>query len=173
MASQISAYLLSITAINFAFGTAVGLGLWLAGIPNPVLWGALAALFNYLPYIGVTVLTASVTVAGILNFDDVAMWFIPPLMIIGLSVVEGQLITPAILSRRLSLNTVSMLLSVVFWAWLWGIPGALIAVPLLVVFKVVCDQIDQFSAIAEFLAADDPRDRDLQEETHAGTNPGS
>src|SRR5436309_11006240 len=128
------------------------------------MWHTLAPILNYLPYTALSMLTQGAMIHSIMNFYDVIMWFIPPLMIVSLSVLEGQLITPAILSRRLSLNTVSMLLSVVFWAWLWGLAGALIAVPLLVVFKVVCDQIDQLSAIAEFLAADDPRDRDISEE---------
>jgi predicted PurR-regulated permease PerM len=169
-ASEISTYLLSITAINLGFGMAVGIGLWLLGISNPILWGALAAIFNYLPYIGVTVLTFVIMIVSILHFDSVYMWFVPPLMIVGLSILEGQFVTPAILSRRLSLNTVSMLLSVVFWGWLWGITGALIAVPLLVVMKVICERVDGLSAIAEFLAGHDPRDREAEEEAIGGTN---
>ena len=169
-ASEISIYLLSITLINIAFGTAVGIGLWLLGIPNPILWGALAALFNYLPYLGVAALTVIIMIVSILTFDSVPMWFVTPAFIIALSAIEGQFITPAILSRRLSINTVSVLLSVVFWGWLWGIAGALIAVPLLVVIKVICEKVEGLSAIAEFLAAHDPRDRDAEEPTAVGTN---
>ncbi len=169
-ASEISHYLLAITLINSAFGIAVGLVLWLIGIPNPLLWAILAAIFNYLPYIGVSVLTVAVLIVGILNFDTPTMWLAGPLLIIAMSTIEGQFITPTILGRHLSLNTVSVLLAVVFWGWLWGIPGALIAVPLLVVMKVICERVDGLSAIAEFLAADDPREREPEGGAVKGTN---
>jgi predicted PurR-regulated permease PerM len=140
------------------------------GVPNPLLWGILAAIFNYLPYIGVSVLTLAVLVVSILNFDTPTMWLAGPLLIIAMSTIEGQFLTPTILGRHLSLNPVSVLLAVVFWGWLWGIPGALIAVPLLVVTKVICERVDGLSAIAEFLAAHDPRERQPEEAVTKGTN---
>ena len=148
---HISTYLSTVTLINVSLGLAVGLAMWAVGMPNPALWGVLAGLMNYIPYLGSLVTLAVITIASILTFEGLGRALVAPLVYFALNFSEGYFITPTIMGRRLTLNPVVVFVGLVFWGWLWGIPGALIAVPLLAMFKILCDNIEPLSPIGEFL----------------------
>lgn len=150
---EVSRYLLTVALINGALGVVIGLGLWVLGMPTPLLWGVLAALLNFLPYIGALATMAIVAVISIISFDSIGYALLAPLFVLFCNVIEGQIITPVIVGRRLELNAVAIFIAVAFWSWLWGFIGALIAVPLLVVIKVFCDHFERLQPVGNFLAA--------------------
>lgn len=138
---EISRYLLSITVINIALGCVVSMVMWVLGMPNPWLWGAMLTLFNFLPYIGAVMAASVVAVVAFLTFDAPLAILLPPLALMLCTTLEGMVITPLMLGVRLSLNPVVIVLFILFWGWLWGVVGVLLAVPLLAIFKVSCDKI--------------------------------
>lgn len=148
---DISRYLATITLINIALGAAVGAAMWWLKLPNPVLWGVMATLLNFVPYLGAVVGVGVVAVAGIVTFDGWWASLTPALVYLALTGVEGYLLTPLALSKRLTLNPLAILLAVVFWAWLWGVPGALVAVPLLACLKISFNRFQVLVPLAEFL----------------------
>lgn len=150
---EISRYLLTVAIINTALGIAVGCGLWAIGMPMPFVWGAAAALLNFLPYIGAAMTIIGVAAVSLVSFDVLSMALIPPAYVLLCNIVEGQIVTPITVGRRLELNAVAVFIAVAFWSWLWGFTGALIAVPILVVIKVFCDHFDELRSIGNFLAA--------------------
>ena len=151
---EISRYLLTITIINVGLGLAVGLAMWLLGMPTPVLWGVLAAVLNFLPYIGSLGGIAIVAVVSLATFPTIAAAVLPPLAYFACTAVEGQFVTPTIVGRRLRINTVAVFVAVAFWSFLWSIPGALMAVPILVLLKVLCDNVEALHGLGRFLSAD-------------------
>jgi predicted PurR-regulated permease PerM len=148
---NLSTHLLTVTAINTGLGVAVGGALSLVGLPNPVLWGVMAALLNYIPYIGAMIGIGVVGVVALTTLDSVGRAIIAPITYLALTGLEGTLITPAILGARLRLNPVAVFLGVVLWGWLWGVPGALLAVPILTTLKVIADAYPPLMAFGEFL----------------------
>jgi predicted PurR-regulated permease PerM len=149
--SDVSHYLLTITVINILLGVAVGLAMWVLGMPSPLLWGILAALFNYIPYLGAL---AGVMLAGIValvTFDSAIYALVVALVYYALTALEGNFIIPAILGRRLFLNPVVVFIGLIFWGWVWGIPGALLAVPMLSIIKIVADHIESMGPLSELL----------------------
>lgn len=151
--SAVSTYLLTVTIINVGLGGVVALAMYVLGVPNPVLWGVMVGVFNFVPYLGDVASFSVLTIVGLLSFDDLWRGSLLPLVFYMLSAVEGYLITPLILGRRLSLNPVVIVFSVLFWGWMWGIPGALLAVPILVVLKTLCDRVSHLQVFGEFLGA--------------------
>ncbi len=152
---QVSRYLLTITVINTCLGLCLWLYLAALGMPNAYVWGIAAALLNFLPYLGGFIGTVLVGAFAIVTFDGLGYALLAPLGYQVLTALEGQLVTPWLIGRRLAMNTVAVFLTVVFWGWLWGIPGALVAVPFLVVFKVICDNFEPLHTIGNFLSGDD------------------
>ncbi|AZV18655.1 AI-2E family transporter [Mesorhizobium sp. M7A.F.Ce.TU.012.03.2.1] len=150
---EISHYLLTVTIINAGLGTVIALGLWALGMPNPLVWGAAAALLNFLPYVGALITIVLVTVMALISFDTIFYALLAPAFVILCDIVEGQFVTPMVVGRRLEINAVAILIAIAFWSWLWGFVGALMAVPLLVVIKVFCDHFDGLSHVGNFLAA--------------------
>jgi predicted PurR-regulated permease PerM len=148
---HISKYLMTVTMINLALGTAVGTGLGLLGMPNPVLWGVMVALLNFIPYLGATVGISIVTIVAFLTFHNTGHALAVPGIYLGLAVLEGNFLTPIILGKRLTLNPVIIFICIIFWGWLWGIVGAFLAVPMVAVFKILCDHVEPLAAIGEFL----------------------
>jgi predicted PurR-regulated permease PerM len=149
---EVSAYLISITLINAGLAAAVGLAFWAIGLPTPHLWALFAFILNYIPYLGpITGLVFSAAIS-IVVFESLGQALLPPLVYGALIGLETQIITPALLSRRIQINAVMILLSLAFWAWAWGIPGIVLAVPILVTFRVLCNHIEALSAIGEFLS---------------------
>lgn len=153
---DISTYLATVSLINAGLGLAIGLGLYAVGLPNAALWGTMAALLNFVPYIGFAIGTAVVFIIGLLTFDTLAAAMIPPLVYVACNAVEANAITPILLGRRLTLNAVVVFLAVLIWGWLWGVSGALLAVPLLAVMKVIADRVDGLSGLSEFLSGREP-----------------
>ncbi|MBU2105912.1 MAG: AI-2E family transporter, partial [Alphaproteobacteria bacterium] len=133
---EISRYLLTVALINTGLGVAVALGLWGLGMPTPFVWGAAAAALNFLPYVGAVVTVVLVAAIALISFDTLSYALLAPAFVLACNLVEGQLVTPLIVGRRLEINAVAVFVAVAFWSWLWGFIGALIAVPLLVVIKV-------------------------------------
>ncbi|MDQ2693827.1 MAG: AI-2E family transporter [Pseudomonadota bacterium] len=148
---DIASYLFTITVINAGLGAAVAGALYLLAMPNPLLWGAMAALLNFAPYLGAAIGFVVLSFAALLTFDDLSHAALVPAVYLGLTSLEGQLITPAILGRRLSLNPVVIFLFITVWGWLWGIVGVLIAVPLLASIKILCEQVESLHPLADFL----------------------
>jgi len=154
---EVSRYLLTITLINVGLGVAIGAGMFLIGMPNPVLWGVVAAFLNFIPYVGALLGIALVGLIAFVTFDTIWMALLAPLIYVICTSIEGQIVTPLVLGRRLEMNPVAIFLAIAFWGWLWGIAGALIAVPLLVIVKVFADHVDGLAALGEFLAARDTK----------------
>jgi predicted PurR-regulated permease PerM len=148
---DISYYLLTVTIINIGLGVVVTLVLMLLGVPNPILWGAMVAILNYAPYIGPAASTIVLTIVGLLSFDSVLEALMVPGSFLLITTVEGQFITPMILGQRLLLSPFAIFLSMILWGWLWGVAGALLAVPLLASLKIVCDNLEPLQPLAEFL----------------------
>ncbi|MGQ0660357.1 AI-2E family transporter [Sphingosinicella sp.] len=135
-----SAYLGTITLVNIGVGALLALVLWLLGMPSPLMWGGIAALLNYIPYLGPIAAALLLAVGGLMSFpQDVWFALLPALIFIGLHLVEANLVTPAIVGRRLTINPLMILLSLSFWAWVWGTTGALLAVPLLIIIRTIMD----------------------------------
>jgi len=152
---RVSHYLLTIALINAGLGIGIGSVLTLLGMPYAYIWGIAAFLLNFLPYLGA--ITGVVLVAGlsIITFDSFSYALLAPAAYLTLTTIEGNFVTPTLLGRKLELNTVAVFLTVVLWGWLWGIAGALVAVPFLVVFKVVADNVDGMGIVSNFLGAAD------------------
>ncbi|HUK39954.1 MAG TPA: AI-2E family transporter [Candidatus Acidoferrales bacterium] len=148
---NISKYLWTITLVNAGLGLALALAMSVLGMPNPSLWGVMAAFFSYVPYLGPTTGILSLGMASALTFDDPVRIFLPPAAYFLLAIVEGNFLTPLVLGRRLALNPVVIFVWLIFWAWVWGVPGAVLAVPLLAILKIVCDHLKPLSALGEFL----------------------
>lgn len=153
---EISHYLLTVSVINAGLGTVTGLGLWALGMPNPLVWGAAAALLNFLPYVGPLITITLVSIIALISFDTIPYALLAPAFVLLCDIVEGQFVTPMVVGRRLEINAVAIFIAIAFWSWLWGFVGALMAVPLLVVIKVFCDHFDGLSHVGNFLAAQPP-----------------
>jgi predicted PurR-regulated permease PerM len=149
--SDISRYLMTITVVNCFVGMATGLIAYGFGLPNPVLWGALATLLHYIPYLGSAVMVGVLAMVATLVFDEVWRMLGPAACYLGLVTLEGQFLTPMLLGRRLTLNPVVIFVALLVWGWLWGAPGVLMAVPLLAAFKILCDHVPSLVAVGEFL----------------------
>jgi predicted PurR-regulated permease PerM len=150
--SQVSRYLFTVTAINACLGLAVGTAVGLLGLRNPVMWGVMVALLNFVPYLGALTGIICMTVGAALSFDSLGYALIFPAVYLGFGVLEGSFITPWVMGRSLTLNPVIILLSLTFWGWMWGIVGIILAVPILAAFKIFCAHIKPMEPLAEFLS---------------------
>lgn len=150
--SQVSRYLFTVTIINCCLGLAVGTTVGLLGLPNPVMWGALVAILNFVPYLGALTGIICMTIGAILSFESLGYALIFPAVYLGFGTLEGNFITPWVMGRSLTLNPVLILLSLVFWGWMWGIAGVILAVPILAAFKIFCAHIKPMEPLAEFLS---------------------
>src|SRR5579872_1591951 len=139
---NISNYLFSVTLINIGLGVIVSGGLYFMGVPNAAMWGIFVAIVNFVPYFGPVVGIIVLAMVGLLTFDTLWQGLLPPAWYLVLHVLEANLITPVLLGRRFTLNPVVIFVSLIFWTWLWGVPGALLSVPILVSIKVICDRVE-------------------------------
>jgi predicted PurR-regulated permease PerM len=150
--SKLSGYLAMVALINSLFGAAIGTAMYLLGMPNPLLWAVLAALLSFVPYLGSVVGVGAVAMVGIVTFDDPTRALLPAAVYLSLDFLEANLFTPFVVGRRLALNPIAVLASVILWSWLWGPIGALLAVPLLVTGKIICDEIPALRPIADLIS---------------------
>ena len=150
--SHISRYLLTITLINLGLGLAVGATVGLLGLSNPIMWGALVAVLNFVPYLGALTGIICMTIGAILSYDSLSYALLFPAVYLLLATIEGNFVTPWVMGRSLTLNPVIILLSLTFWGWMWGIAGVILAVPILAAFKIFCAHIEEMEPIAEFLS---------------------
>lgn len=146
--SEISRFLGVISAINLCLGAIASFIFWLLGVPNYLLWGALAGIANFVPYAGAAVMTVMLTAVGLLTFDTLGDAMLVPGCFLVLTILEGQLVTPMLIGRQLNLSPVIVLFAVIFWAYMWGLAGALVAVPILVSTKIVFSHIPAFRPLA-------------------------
>jgi predicted PurR-regulated permease PerM len=132
-----STYLATITLINVGLGTLTALVLWWLGMPSPVMWGGIVAVANYIPYLGPIVCALLLFLGGLITYPDVWGALMPPAAFISFHLIEANFFTPMVVGHRLTISPLSILISLSFWAWVWGTTGALLAVPLLIIMKTV------------------------------------
>jgi predicted PurR-regulated permease PerM len=149
--SNIAKYLLSVTLLNLGLGTCVGVCLALLGLSNALMWGVAIFLLNYIPFIGAVAGIAMVAIASLIQFDNLGYACLAPVLYLALNALESNFVTPNILGRWMTLNPVGIFLSFLFWGWLWGVPGMLLAVPILATVKIFCDRVDSLTQFGEFL----------------------
>ena len=149
---NISNYLFSVSMINLGLGLCVCAGIYFMGVPNAAMWGVLVAVLNFVPYFGPVAGVLVLAAVGLLTFDTLGKGLLPPAWYLVLHLLEANLITPILLGRRFTLNPVVIFISLIFWTWLWGVPGALLSVPVLVSIKVVCDRLPSMSHLSELLS---------------------
>jgi predicted PurR-regulated permease PerM len=152
--SNISSYLATISLMNLGVGVLTGIAAYFCGLSDPILWGAVAFLLNFVPILGPLCGVVVLFLAGLLTFDVVWEAVLPAGIYLVIHIVEGQTITPMLLARRFILNPVLVIISLIFWYWMWGIAGALLAVPLLATIKIICDRIRPLMALGHFLGAE-------------------
>jgi predicted PurR-regulated permease PerM len=134
---NLASYVATVTAINFTLGVVVAIGAWLFGFPNAVIFGVVAMLLNYIPYIGPACMLLILLGVGLVTFPTLGYALLPPACFLGLATLEGQIVTPTVLGHRLTLNPLAVFLAIAFWAWLWGPMGAFLAVPMVIVAMVI------------------------------------
>jgi predicted PurR-regulated permease PerM len=139
--TEVSRYIFAVTCINITLGAITAAILWWLGMPDPLLWGGLVAVANFVPYVGAISMTVVLAVVGSLHFDHLLTALVPALCFASLSAIEGNMITPMIMGRHLRLSPVAILIWLLLWAWLWGIAGALLAVPMLTTVKLITERI--------------------------------
>jgi predicted PurR-regulated permease PerM len=148
--SDITAYLVTITIMNAAVGIAMGSAMWLTGVGDPILWGTVAFLLNFVPILGTALGALIFLLAGLLTTDTLWLALLPAALYLGFHLIE-QTVTPMLLARRFTLNPVLVIISLVFWFWMWGIPGAILSVPMLAITKIICDRVRPLAAFGHFL----------------------
>jgi predicted PurR-regulated permease PerM len=148
---HISVYLITITLINFVVGLLTLGVMWVCGVANPLLWGVIAFVVNFVPILGPMVALVVFLMASVLSLG-VTWWALLPVGLYFLvHVVEGEIVTPMLMARRFTINPVAVILALIFWYWMWGVPGAILAVPMLAIIKIVCDDLRPLRAFGHFL----------------------
>jgi predicted PurR-regulated permease PerM len=149
--SDVSVYLFTITIMNVAVGVATGAVMAFCGVGDPILWGTVAFLLNYIPILGPMIGVVVLLLAGLLSIDLLWLAFLPAGLYLLIHLVEGETVTPMLLARRFTINPVLVILSLVFWYWMWGVPGAVLSTPMLAITKIICDRIRPLMAFGHFM----------------------
>jgi len=157
--AAVSAYLTTALLVNAVEGAVVATLLWLIGLPNAPLWGVVVACFELVPYLGAAAIVAILTIAGLTTFDNVGQALLAPASFLAVNLIQANVVSPLLLGHRLTLNPVAIFIGLAFFFWIWGVPGAFLAVPLLASFKILCDHIEALAAVGEFLGQRDPNER--------------
>ena len=152
--SNISSYLATISVMNLCVGILTGLACYLCGLSDPILWGTVAFLLNFVPILGPLCGVVLLLVAGLLTFDLIWQAVLLAGIYLLIHIAEGEVVTPMLLARRFILNPVLVIVSIFFWYWMWGIAGALLAVPMLATVKIICDRVRPLMALGHFLGAE-------------------
>ncbi len=148
---DVSAYLFTITIMNLVVGVATGAVAALCGLGDPVLWGTIAFLLNYIPILGPILGVGVFLLVGLLSVDTLWLALLPAGLYLTIHLVEGETVTPMLLARRFTINPVLVILALVFWYWMWGVPGAILATPMLAITKIICDHIRPLMAFGHFI----------------------
>ena len=148
---DISGYLLTITLINFMVGISAGIVMALCGVDDPLLWGTIVFILNYIPIVGPFAGMGIFFVVGVMTITDPLLAYVPAAAYLIIHLMEGTFITPLMLARRFTINPVLVILSLLFWSWMWGVIGAVISMPILAVIKIICDKITRLSALGHML----------------------
>lgn len=148
----VSNYLVTVSLINISLGITLGLVLWALGFKSPVLWGTLAAAFNFIPYLGAFAGVGLLTLASISTIEPMSHAFIYPAAYLALTTLEGNFITPMVLGRSFTINPIFIILVLLFLGWLWGIAGAVMAVPILIGVKCAAEQFESTQPLARLMA---------------------
>lgn len=138
---RVAAYILTVGWINAIVGVIVALGAWALGVDAPIMWGGLAAILNFLPYIGPTIMVGLLGLFGIATTDTLLVGLIPALAYLGLHTVEANIFTPAVLGARFTMNPVLILIALSYFSWVWGVFGALLSVPILLMLTALFEHI--------------------------------
>ena len=149
---EVATYYASVSMINLGLGVAVALLTWAFGLPMPWFWGALVALLNFVPYVGASFSAVLLLLAGMAFTASTGQAFLLLTCFVAITFLEGQLINPVLVGKRLALNHTIVFVALLFWGWMWGVGGMLLAVPLLICMKKFADQMPGWEAVAEFLA---------------------
>ncbi len=165
-----SSYLGTITVINLSLGLFVAFALWIMGMPFPLMWGGIVALLNYVPYFGPIVAALLLALGGLMVFSDIWVAMVPAFILIGAHLIEANAITPLIVGHRLTISPIMILISLSFWGWVWGTPGALLAVPLLIILQTVIGAAGQ-PDIAGFLFEQGTLDQQRRRDERAAQTP--
>jgi predicted PurR-regulated permease PerM len=153
----IAVYLGTVTLMNAAVGVLTGLTAWACGLADPVLWGSVAFLLNYIPILGPMAAALLLALVGLTTFEPLGPALLPVGIFLLIHLAEADAITPMLLARRFTLNPVVVIVALIFWYWMWGVAGALLAVPMVATFKIMCDRIETLKALGHFLGTE-PRD---------------
>jgi predicted PurR-regulated permease PerM len=151
---EMSLYLFTVSSINAGLGVATAIIMFMLGVPNPLLWGVIACMLNFAPYVGPACTGLALALAGFATFDTLGHALLVPAAFFALTTVEGQLITPTIIGRRLSLNPAVVFVWLMLWGWMWGLVGLLLAGPLLACFRIVCQHVESLNAISIFIGGE-------------------
>ena len=165
-----SSYLGTITVINLSLGLFVAFALWIMGMPFPLMWGGIAALLNYVPYFGPIGAALLLALGGLMVFSDIWVAMVPAFILIGAHLIEANAITPLIVGHRLTISPIMILISLSFWGWVWGTPGALLAVPLLIILQTVIGAAGK-PDIAGFLFEQGTLDQQRRRDERAAQRP--
>jgi predicted PurR-regulated permease PerM len=149
--ASVSKYLVTVALINTALALATWGVLQLVGMPNAGLWGTVAGCLNVIPYVGAMITAAILTVAAVASLDTLQHALVVPAVFLALNLIESNVITPTLMGKQFPLNPVALFIGVMFWGFIWGVAGAILAVPMMVTLKILCDQIPALQPIAEFL----------------------
>jgi predicted PurR-regulated permease PerM len=153
----VSRYLLTVTLINIGLGVVTALTMWVLRIPNPMLWGVMATTLNYVPHVGAFLCMTVLFFVGAVTHESLSYGGLVAGCFAVITFIESYFVTPMTLSKSLQLSPLAVILSVLFWGWLWGIPGGLMAAPLLAVAKIICDQFEVTKPLGVFLGEAEPR----------------
>ncbi|MGB0750278.1 MAG: AI-2E family transporter [Magnetospiraceae bacterium] len=148
---DVALYIQTISVVNLGLGVATSLAMAAVGIPNPILWGVLASIANFVPYIGSFVVLGLILGASLMTFETWNAVLLAPALFFILTTLEGQVVTPMVLGRRLLIDPVAVFVSILFWSWIWGVPGALLAVPCVTILAILSDHLDLLRFIRPLL----------------------
>jgi predicted PurR-regulated permease PerM len=148
---QIARYLGTIATINVGLGVATAALAWAFDLPTPLLWGVMAGVFNFIPYAGSATTLVVLTIVAIITHDSLGPAFGVAAAFLGLATLEGQVVQPLALGRRLALSPLIVFLGLWLWGWLWGVAGMFLATPILIMSKAIACEVRSWAAVAEFL----------------------
>jgi predicted PurR-regulated permease PerM len=147
----VGGYVLATALINAGQAVAVGLALWLIKMPDAVLWAMACFVFEFIPYLGGTLMVGLLAIVGLTTFDSVGRILAAPGAYLAITTLQNNLVSPLVYGRRLQLNPVAVLVAVMFWWTLWGVAGAFLAVPIIAAVSVISHHVSQLRPLGEFL----------------------